>query len=140
MEIRAIRNEKDYDWALAEIAGYFDEEPRPGTAAAERFDVLAALIEAYENRRWPIDAPDPIEAIKYRMEVSGYTPADLARLLGSRPRASEILNRRRPLTMEMAYKLSRRWNIPAESLVRPYRLRKTAKSRSAGRSQSAARR
>ena len=91
MKIRAIRNEADYDWALAEIEHYFRNEPKLGTAEAERFDVLAALIEAYEARHWPVEPADPIEAIKYRMDCPQYTPADLGRRLGSRSRASEIL-------------------------------------------------
>jgi HTH-type transcriptional regulator/antitoxin HigA len=137
MDIRAIRTEADYDWALSEIAGYFDNEPKPGTAEAERFDVLAALIEAYETRYWPIEAADPIDAIRYRMETAGYSPADLARLLGSRPRASEILNRRRPLTMKMVYKLDKEWKIPAAALVAPYRLRTAAASRRRSHKRSA---
>lgn len=120
--IRAIRTEADYDWALAEIEQYFLKEPEPGTPAADRFDVLAALIEAYEAKHWPIEPADPIEAIRYRMEVSGLKQTDLAELLGSASRASEILNRKRPLTTEMVYRISRKWNIPADSLVRPYHL------------------
>ncbi|WP_119389914.1 helix-turn-helix domain-containing protein [Taklimakanibacter lacteus] len=120
--IRAIRNEADYDWALAEIAHYFENQPAPGTEAANRFDVLASLIETYESRHWPIEATDPIEAIEYRMEISGYTQKDLSELIGSRSRASEILGRKRPLTMQMAHKLSVEWNIPAEVLLRPYHL------------------
>jgi HTH-type transcriptional regulator/antitoxin HigA len=121
--IRAVRNEQDYDWALREIERYFTHEPQKGTPDAERFDVLASLIEAYEAKHWPIEAADPIDAIQYRMEISGFTQRDLATLLGSRSRASEILNRKRPLTREMAYKLNRKWNIPADVLLRPYRLR-----------------
>lgn len=120
--IRAIRTEADYDWALAEIEQYFQKEPEPGTPAADRFDVLAALIEAYEAKHWPIEPADPIEAIRYRMEVSGLKQTDLAELLGSASRASEILNRKRPLTTEMVYRISSKWNIPADSLVRPYHL------------------
>jgi HTH-type transcriptional regulator / antitoxin HigA len=120
--IRAIRDEDDYNWALAEIEQYFDNEPEPGTEASERFDVLASLIEAYETMNWPIEPADPIEAIKYRMEAAGYTQHDLAEILGSKSRASEILNRKRFLTMEMAYKLNSEWKIPAESLLRPYHL------------------
>ena len=121
--IRAIRNEKDYDWALLEIEQYFVHEPVKGTPAAERFDVLASLIEAYEAKRWPIEPADPIDAIRYRMEICGFTQNDLAALLGSRSRASEILSRKRPLTRDMAYKLNRKWNIPADVLLKPYRLR-----------------
>jgi HTH-type transcriptional regulator/antitoxin HigA len=83
---------------------------------------LAALIEAYERKHWPIDPPDPVEAIRYCMEQQGYTQADLAALLGSRSRASEILKRKRPLTLEMVRKLHREWGIPAESLLQAYDL------------------
>jgi HTH-type transcriptional regulator/antitoxin HigA len=105
MNIRPIRTEEDYDAALREIAPYFDREPESGSPEADRFDVLATLIEAYEREHWPIEPPDPVEAIRYRMEQQGYTQADLAALLGSRSRASGILKRRRPLTLEMIRKL-----------------------------------
>jgi HTH-type transcriptional regulator / antitoxin HigA len=118
MEIRPIRTEADYDKALAEIARYFAREPESGTEDADRFDVLATLIGAYEREHWPINPPDAVDAIRYRMEQAGYTQADLARLIGSRPRASEILSRKRGLTMEMAWKLHTEWNIPAEALIR----------------------
>jgi HTH-type transcriptional regulator/antitoxin HigA len=121
MNIRPLRSEADYDWALAEIEPYFERQPAPGTPAADRFDVLAALIAEYEARHWPIDAPDPVAAILERMEQAGYTQADLARLLGSRSRASEILARRRGLTMEQARRLHEAWRIPAEVLIRPVR-------------------
>ncbi len=120
MDIHPIRTEADYDAALAEIEQYFDREPEPGSAEADRFDVLAALIAAYERVHWPIEPLDPIEAILYCMEQRGYTQSELAALLRSRSRASEILNRRRPLTLDMIWKLHREWGIPAESLVRPY--------------------
>jgi HTH-type transcriptional regulator/antitoxin HigA len=80
------------------------------------------LIEAYERERWPIDPPDPVEAIRYCMEQQGRSQSDLAVLLGSRSRASEILSRRRPLTLEMVRKLHLEWGIPAESLLRAYDL------------------
>jgi HTH-type transcriptional regulator/antitoxin HigA len=121
MNVRPLRNEADYDWALREIEKYFAHEPRRGTKDAARFDVLAALIESYEARYWPIDPPDSVEAIRYRMEQAGFSQADLARLVGSRSRASEILSRKRPLTMEQAWKLHKEWQIPAESLPRPHR-------------------
>ena len=122
MDIRPIRTEADYDWALAEIERYFEHEPQPGTAAADRFDVLSALIEAYENRHWPVEAPDPIDAIKYRMELGNFQAKDLAEILGSKSRASEVLNRKRPITLDMARRLHDAWGIPAEVLIRPYRL------------------
>jgi HTH-type transcriptional regulator/antitoxin HigA len=126
MDIRPVRTEADYDWALAEIDPYFTNPPPVGTAEAERFDVLAALIESYEAHHWPIEPPDPVDAIRARMELSDYSQADLARLLGSRSRASEILSRRRGLTMEQAYRLHREWNIPAEALLQPVQGAKAA--------------
>jgi HTH-type transcriptional regulator/antitoxin HigA len=122
MDIRPIRTEADYDWALDEIQKYFDRQPELGTPEADRFDVLAALIEAYEAKHWSIEPADPIDSISYAMELRGLTQADLAALLGSRSRASEILNRKRPLTLEMARKLNEAWGIPAELLIRPYPL------------------
>ncbi len=121
--IRPLRSEADYDAALEEIERYFDKEPRPGTPEADRFDLLALIIEDYERKRWPIEPPDTIDAIRYRMEIGGYTQADLGRLLGSRQRASDILARKRPLTMTMAWKLHRELSIPAEALIAPPRQR-----------------
>jgi HTH-type transcriptional regulator/antitoxin HigA len=117
--IRPIRSEADYDAALGEIERYFENEPKPGTPEADQFDLLALVIEDYERKQWPIMPPDTIEAIRYRMETGGYTQADLGRLLGSRQRASDILTRKRPLTMKMAWKLHREWKIPAEALITP---------------------
>jgi len=90
MDIRPLRTEADYDWALAEIEQYFTHQPSPGTPEAERFDVLAALIENYETKYWPIEAPDPVEAIRTRMEQTGYTQADLAKLFERRAGNEEI--------------------------------------------------
>ena len=117
--IRPIRSEADYNAALDEIEGYFENEPKPGTPEADRFDLLALIIEDYERKRWPIEPPDAINAIRYRMETGGYTQADLGRLLGSRQRASDILAGKRPLTMRMAWSLHREWGIPAEALIAP---------------------
>jgi HTH-type transcriptional regulator/antitoxin HigA len=122
MDVRPIRSEVDYRWALAEIEPYFDKEPVRGTPEADRFEVLADLIEAYEARHWPIEQADPIELIRYRMELGGFQAKDLAEVLGSKSRASELLNRKRPITLEMARKLHDAWGIPAEVLIRPYRL------------------
>lgn len=122
MDIRPIRSEDDYRWALAEIEQYFDHEPARGTPDADRFEVLGDLIEAYESRHWPIDLPDPIEALHYRMEIGGLKAKDLAEVVGSKSRASEILNRKRPITLDMARRLHDAWGIPAEVLIRPYKL------------------
>jgi HTH-type transcriptional regulator/antitoxin HigA len=121
--IRPIRNEAEYDQALEEIEQHFKNEPKPGAPEADRFELLALVVEDYERKRWPIEPPDTIDAIRYRMETGGYTQADLGRLLGSRQRASDIiLTRKRPLTMRMAWR-HREWGIPAEALIAPPRSR-----------------
>ncbi len=125
-EIRPLKSEADYDAALKEIERYFEHEPEPGTPEGDRFDLLALVIEDYERKRWAIDPPDPVEAIKYSMRLAGRRQADFARLIGSRSRASEILNRKRPLTIAAIWKLSREWGIPAESLIKPYRIASAA--------------
>jgi HTH-type transcriptional regulator/antitoxin HigA len=119
--IRPLRTKADYEAALDEIEACLDKEPKPGTADADRFDLLALVIEDYEKKHWPIDPPDPVEAIRYRMAAGGFSQADLGRLIGSRQRASDILARKRRLTMQMAWKLHRDWGIPAESLIQPAR-------------------
>jgi HTH-type transcriptional regulator/antitoxin HigA len=129
--IRPLRSEADYDAALSEIERYFDREPKPGTPEADRFDLLALVIEDYEKKRWPIDPPDPVEAIRYRMETGGFAQSDLGRLLGSRQRASDILSRKRRLTMQMAWKLHREWGVPAESLIQPQATRSRRHPRAA---------
>lgn len=120
--IRPLRTDADYEWAIAEAGRYFEKEPKRGTPDGDRFEVLLGLIEAYEAKHWAIDAPDPVEAIKARMDQTGRTQADLAALVGSRSRASEILNRQRSLSVNMIRKLSEALDIPAEVLVQPYRL------------------
>ena len=120
--IRPIKTEADYEWALAEVTAYFDNQPEPGSPEGDRFDVLAALLEAYENEQFPIAAPDPVETIKAYMDMHGLNQAALAAVVGSRSRASEVLNRRRALTMDMAFRINREWHIPAEILIQPYHL------------------
>lgn len=124
MDIRPIKTEDDYNWAIAEITKYFENEPEVGSPEGDRFDVLATLIEAYEDKHYPIKAPDPVEAIAAHMEMAGLKQSTLAEVFGSRSRASEVLSRKRPLTMDMAYKLNREWHIPAEVLIQPYHLAK----------------
>jgi len=117
--IRPLHSEADYEDALTEIEHYFESEPRPGTSDADRFDMLAMVIEDYERKRWPIDVPDATEAIRHAMQMQERTQADLGKLLGSRQRASEILSGKRTLTMRMAWKLHKEWGIPAEILIKP---------------------
>jgi HTH-type transcriptional regulator / antitoxin HigA len=125
-DIRPIKTEADYDWALTEVAGYFEDQPALGSEEGQRFDVLADLIEAYEARVHPVGLPDPVEAIKVRLEERGLSQADLSRMLGSRSRASEILSRRRAITKDQAHTLHRELGIPAEVLIQPYELEHAA--------------
>ncbi len=120
--IRPLRSEADYEWAIAEITKYFDVQPEVGSPDGDRFDVLGTLIAAYEERHFPIQDPDPIDVLRHAIEEGGRRQADLADILGSRSRASEVLNRKRALTVDMIHKISTHWNIPADLLVRPYHL------------------
>ena len=118
MEIRPIRDEADHDTALEAIDGLMGAEP--DTPEADRLEVLVTLVEAYESRRWPMDAPDPVSMIEHVMEARGYRQKDLAAVIGSQPHASEVLNRRRPLSLPMIRALSSEWGLPADALVREY--------------------
>lgn len=120
--IRAIRNDDDLAWAIAEVSRYFDNPPDPFSTDGMRFDVLSDLVEAYEDKHYPIDAPEPIELIKAHMELTGRSQSDLATLFASRSRASEVLNKKRALTVEMIHRLHKEWGIPADCLVVPYHL------------------
>jgi HTH-type transcriptional regulator/antitoxin HigA len=119
VEIRPIKTEDDYKIALQEIAGYFENEPEIGSTEGNRFEVLLTLVEVYETKQYPIDLPDPIEAIKFRMEQAGLTAKDLVPMIGKVNRVYEILNRKRSLTLPMICKLHEQLGIPAESLIRP---------------------
>jgi len=120
MEIRPIRNDEDHAVALREIERLWGAQA--GTEDGDKLEILATLVEKYEESRWPIvDVSDPVDLLNYAIEELGHSQAELADLLGSRSRASEILKRRRPLTVEMIHKISQVWKIPAELLVRPSR-------------------
>jgi HTH-type transcriptional regulator/antitoxin HigA len=127
MEIRPIRTDEDHRAALAEIESLWDAEE--GTEASDKLDVLVTLVEAYEAKRWPIEPDsefDPIDVLRYAIDEWGHTQAELAELLGSRSRASEILARKRALTVEMIRAISDAWKIPADLLVRPYKIEQAA--------------
>lgn len=124
MDIKPLKTETDYDWALREIERYFEREPEPETSDADRFDMLALVIGDYEAKHWPIEPPEAPDALRAHMEQAGLLQKDLADLLGSKARASEVLNRYRHLTLEQAWKLHREWRIPADVLIRPYPLRR----------------
>jgi HTH-type transcriptional regulator/antitoxin HigA len=123
-DIRPLRTEADYDAALRSIEEYFVNEPDPDTPEADRFDLLALVIADYERRRWEIEAPDAPDLLRAQMEIKGYKPADLAALVGSEARAAEILDRRRRLTLEQAWRLHTHWRLPTDALIRPYPLRR----------------
>ena len=122
MEIKPIKTEADYDSTMERIDAIFDAEP--GTDEGDELDILTLLVENYEKIHYPIEKPDPIEFIKYLMELRGVGQNDLALLLKSRSRASEILNRRRPLTLDQIRKISDAWDVPVDSLARVYELAK----------------
>jgi HTH-type transcriptional regulator / antitoxin HigA len=127
MEIRPIRTDKDHRAALAEIATCWGAPE--GTEEGDRLDVLLALVEIYEAKRWPIDVDesfDPIDVLNHAITELGHTQAELAELLDSRSRASEILSRRRALTVDMIHNISEAWKIPADLLVRPYKIERAA--------------
>lgn len=115
MNIKPIKNEKDYLEALKTIEILWNS--KPNTPNGDKLDVLVTLVEAYEKKKYPIEAPDPIEAIKFRMEQMGLTQNDLAEAMGGKNRVSEVLNRKRRLTIKMARELHKKFNIPAESLL-----------------------
>jgi HTH-type transcriptional regulator / antitoxin HigA len=124
MNIRPIRTDDDYRNALREIEQLFDAQP--STPEGDQLDVLATLVEAYEAQHFPISTPDPIEALLYFMESRDLSRRDLEPFIGSRARVSEVLNRRRPLTLEMIRKLHIGLHIPAEVLIRPYTIKQPA--------------
>lgn len=120
MTIKPIKNESDYDVALAEIDRLMGVAP--GTPESDRLEVLVTLVEKYESERWPIEAPHPVAVIHHVMEARGLRQKDLAALIGSQSHASEVLRRRRPLSLAMIRALATEWSLPAEVLVRKYDL------------------
>ena len=117
-----IRSDADLARAIEDVSHYFDNPPEPGSEDADRFDMLSDLIEAYEGRHHPIEAPDPITLIREFMAMTDRDPSDLARLLGSRSRASEVLARKRALSVSMIRKLNAEWGVPSDCLIPAYRL------------------
>lgn len=127
VNIRPIRTDEDHRAALGEIEACWGAAE--GSEEGDRLDVLVALVESYEAKRWPIESNesfDPIDVLHYAIEELGHSQSELAELLGSRSRASEILTRRRALTVDMIHKISDAWKIPADLLVRPYKIETAA--------------
>ena len=117
MEIRPIKTDADYRAALIETEALMSA--KPNSPEGEKLDVMVTLIEAYEARHFPLDFPDPVEAIKFEMEQKGLTAKDLEPMLGKRNRVYEILNKKRSLTLKMIWRLHTQLGIPAESLIKP---------------------
>lgn len=118
MNIKPIKTETEYERALERLELIFDA--KKGTDEGDELEVLGILIEKYENEHFPIALPDPIEAIKFRMEQLGYSQADLAKVVGLKSRASEILNKKRKLSLEMIRQLHEKMNIPTDVLIQAY--------------------
>ncbi len=118
MTLKPIKTTKDYNQALERLEVIFDA--KKNSKEGDELEILSILIENYESANFPIDLPDPIEAIKFRMEQLGYSQTDLANLLGLKSRASEILNKKRKLSLEMIRLLNDKLNIPFNVLVRAY--------------------
>lgn len=118
MNISPIRSEKDYNKALDRLEKIFDA--KPGTKEGDELEILSILIDKYENEHFPIEMPDPVEAIKFRMEQMGMKQKDLVAMIGFKSRVSEILNRKRKLTLDMVRKLSKALHIPTEVLIQEY--------------------
>jgi HTH-type transcriptional regulator/antitoxin HigA len=118
MTIKPVKTKKDYQAAMTRLETIFDA--KPGTPEGDELEVLSILIERYEQEHYPIDYPDPIEAIKFRMEQMGYSQSDLAKVVGLKSRASEILNKKRKLTLEMIRQLHGALGIPTDVLIQSY--------------------
>ncbi|AQS85509.1 MAG: helix-turn-helix domain-containing protein [Acetobacter aceti] len=123
-DLKPIRNEADYDAALEEVGRLWGE--KSGTPDGDKLDVLATLIDAYEAKHHPIDPPDPVEAIRFRMEQQGLTRKDLEPMIGPRNRVADVLNRKRGLSIDMIRQLHDGLGISAEVLIRPSRMDKVA--------------
>jgi HTH-type transcriptional regulator / antitoxin HigA len=118
-EVRPIRTKRDYESALKEVERLWGA--KAGTSEGDRLDVLATLVDAYEAEHYPMDPPDPVEAIKFRMEQQGLTRRDLEEIIGTRTRIAEVLNRKRGLSIAMIRRLHERLGISADVLIRPSR-------------------
>jgi len=121
MDIKPIRNDADHERALLEIQRLWGA--KEGTSKGDRLDVLVTLVDAYESQHFPIDPPDPIEAIRFRLEQQGLDPSALVGVIGGRSRVYEVMQRKRALSLQMIRRLHERFGIPAEVLIRPVRPR-----------------
>jgi HTH-type transcriptional regulator / antitoxin HigA len=121
MDVKPLHNDQDYDWAIREVTRYFETEPAIGSDDGNRFEVLSTLIKEYEDKHFSTPHGDPVDVLYFAIESMGKTQAELGNLIG-RNRASEILNRVRPLTLEMIRTISAEWRIPIDALTPQYEL------------------
>jgi HTH-type transcriptional regulator / antitoxin HigA len=118
MEIKPLKTKKDYNLAMARLENIFDS--KAGTPEGDELEILGILIEKYESANYPIEFPDPIEAIKFRMEQLGFNQTDLVKVIGFKSRVSEIMNKKRKLSLDMIRKLNSSLNIPTDVLIKEY--------------------
>ncbi|HET7412046.1 MAG TPA: transcriptional regulator [Pararhizobium sp.] len=124
MEIRPIHTPEDHAAALKAIEELWGAPA--GSSRGDKLDILATLVDAYEREHFPLEERDPIDTIKAHMRMNGYSMADFAAVIGSRSRASELLNRRRPLNLQQVHRIVEAWKVPAELLIQPYRIERAA--------------
>jgi HTH-type transcriptional regulator/antitoxin HigA len=118
VQMKILKTKKDYTLALKRLEKIFDA--KAGTAQGDELDLLGLLIEKYESEHFPVDFPDPIEAIKFRMEQIGYSQQDLAKIIGFKGRVSEVLNKKRKLSLDMIRKINHSMHIPTDVLIKEY--------------------
>ena len=123
MKVKPIRTKKEHKAALLRVQELFDLDPKEGSAEFDELELLAMVVEEYEDIHFPVPPPDPIEAIKFRLDQLGLTEKDLDKMLGSRQRRSEILNGKRKLSLGMIRTLHKQLRIPAETLIREYKVK-----------------
>ncbi|WP_082502929.1 XRE family transcriptional regulator [Methylobacterium sp. Leaf100] len=121
-DVRLIKTDADYRWAMAEIDAYFHDEPILGSPDGHRFEVLLDLVARYERAEFPIRDADPVELLHFAIQDLGRSQKELSDILNSRSHASEVLKRKRPLTLEMIRKISAAWHLPIAALAAPYEL------------------
>ncbi|WP_267359772.1 MULTISPECIES: transcriptional regulator [unclassified Methylobacterium] len=121
-DLHPIRTEADYDWALAEVERLMDLEPHPGSPSGDRLEILLLLISNYEDQRYPIPQADPVTVLQFAIQDMGHSQNELADILGSRSRASEILSRKRSLTLPQIRAISEAWRLPIAALTATYEL------------------
>lgn len=127
-DIRLIKTEADYEAAMVKIDDFFEDLPEPGSPAGDRFELLTLLISHYEDQHFPIPKADPVDLLRFAITDMGRSQTELASLFGSRSRASEVMNRKRPLTLDMIRDISEAWKLPLEALAAPYAVSKSAPS------------